>query len=224
MKNMKVTIDASWKRVLGEYFSTPEFITLTEFVKKEYQEKTIFPAPKNVFNAFNKTPFDAVKVIILGQDPYHNPGQAHGLSFSVPKGVTPPPSLRNIYKEIQQSIGIEKDTTNGDLTPWAEQGVLLLNAVLTVEKNKPGSHAQQGWEKFTNYVIQQISKNKEHCVFLLWGNYALQKQSLIDSSKHLILTSPHPSPFSAHRGFLGNNHFVLTNKYLKENGEKPVQW
>lgn len=224
MKNMKVTIDTSWKRVLGDYFSKPEFITLAEFVKKEYQEKTIFPDPKNVFNAFNKTPFDTVKVIILGQDPYHNPKQAHGLSFSVPTGITPPPSLKNIYKEINQSTGVIKDTTVGNLNSWAEQGVLLLNAVLTVEKNKPGSHANKGWEKFTDYVIQQISENKEHCVFLLWGNYAIQKKSLIDSSKHLVLTSPHPSPFSAHRGFLGNNHFVLTNEYLKMHGEKPIQW
>lgn len=221
---MNVHIEKSWKEVLADYFATPEFKMLTEFVKKSYQKTTVFPHPRNIFNAFNSTPFNSVKVIILGQDPYHNPGQAHGLSFSVPSGINPPPSLRNIYKEIEQSTGITKDFSNGNLSSWTEQGVLLLNAVLTVEKNKPGSHANKGWEQFTDYVIQQISEQKEHCVFMLWGNYAIGKKSFIDDSRHLVLTSPHPSPFSAHLGFFGNRHFSLANDYLKKHHKKPIEW
>lgn len=221
---MNSKLEKGWKKVLESYFSSDKFTSLNKFLEHEYQEKTIYPHIKDIFSAFNNTSFEEVQVIILGQDPYHNEGQAHGLSFSVPKGITPPPSLKNIYKEISQSTGVIKDTTVGNLNSWAEQGVLLLNAVLTVEKNKPGSHANKGWEEFTDYVIQTISLRKEHCVFILWGKYAQKKINLIDGSKHLILTSAHPSPFSAHLGFLGNNHFNLTNEYLQNHGKEPIQW
>ena len=221
---MKVDIEPSWKKVLQEYFETDAWKKLTDFVRKEYQTKTIYPHPKNIFNAFNSTPFDKVSVVIIGQDPYHNPGQAHGLCFSVQDGITPPPSLKNIYKEIYDDTGIHKDFSSGNLSSWAQQGVLLLNSVLSVEKNKPTSHAGKGWEEFTDFVIQKISDEKDHCIFLLWGNYAQQKGSIIDRSKHLVLESAHPSPFSAHRGFFGNKHFSQTNAYLKKHGKKEIQW
>ena len=223
---MKVNIESSWKRALKGYFSTPNFANLTDFVRSEYQDpkKTIYPQPRDLFNAFNQTPFDQVSVVILGQDPYHNPGQAHGLCFSVRGGVTPPPSLKNVYKEIAADIGIQKDTANGDLTDWASQGVLLLNAVLSVEKNKPASHAGRGWEDFTDKVIKKLSDEKEHLVFMLWGNYAKKKGEVIDRSKHLVLEAAHPSPFSAHNGFFGCKHFSKTNAYLTEHGTKEIGW
>lgn len=221
---MEANIDQSWKNALNGYFSSLEFRKLKDFIKQKYVNKTIYPIKKNIFNAFISTPFDSIKIVILGQDPYHNPGQAHGLSFSVPDGVIPPPSLKNIYKEIERSLGIKKDMSNGNLLDWAQQGVLLLNAVLSVEENKPGSHAHHGWEDFTDHVIQKISQEKEHCVFLLWGAYAQKKKKLVDESKHLVLTSAHPSPLSAYRGFLGNNHFALSNLYLMKYGKKPIKW
>lgn len=221
---MKLSIEASWKKILSPFLRGDFFKKLQETIEHEYRTQTIFPQLKNVFNAFNSTPFDRVTVIIIGQDPYHNPGQAHGLSFSVPKGTPLPPSLRNIYREIESDLGVSKDYGNGDLSTWAEQGVLLLNSVLTVRENEPGSHANRGWEKFSDYVIEQISNRKEHCVFILWGKYAEQKRTLIDESRHLVLSSPHPSPFSAHKGFFGNRHFTLANDYLNKHGKKPIEW
>ncbi len=221
---MDIEIEASWKKVLSSVVAEKWFEKLRDFVRKEYLSKTIYPQPKNLFAAFNKTPFEKVSVVILGQDPYHGTGQAHGLCFSVPQGVPLPPSLRNIFKEISADIGIEKDYTNGNLDGWAEQGVLLLNAVLTVEKDKAASHAGQGWELFTDEVIKKISSEKEHCVFILWGTYARKKKELIDSSKHLVLESAHPSPLSAHNGFFGNKHFSQTNTYLKNHSKKEIVW
>ena len=221
---MNVNIESSWKEVLKDYFETPEFKFLTDFVRQEYQTKTIYPHPKNIFNAFNTTPFDKVSVVIIGQDPYHNPGQAHGLCFSVQDGVTPPPSLKNIYKEIEDDLDTKKDMTNGNLTHWGEQGVFLLNSVLTVEKNKPTSHASKGWEEFTDYVIKKISEEKDHIVFLLWGSYAKKKGAVIDRTKHLVLESTHPSPFSASNGFFGNKHFSQANEYLKKYNKKEIEW
>jgi uracil-DNA glycosylase len=224
INSMDVKIEKSWKKVLEPYFETDSFKQLTDFVRNEYLTKTVYPAPKNVFNAFNSTPFDKVKVVIIGQDPYHNPGQAHGLCFSVQPGVTPPPSLKNIYKELDSDLNIKKDFTNGDLTDWAKQGVLLINSVLTVRKNEAGSHANKGWEDFTNEVIKQLSDKKENLVFLLWGNYAKQKGKIIDKNKHLILEAAHPSPFSAHNGFFGCRHFSQTNQYLKKHNKKEINW
>ena len=221
---MNVKIEKSWKKVLQPYFETKEFQDLANFVREEYLTKTIYPSPKNVFDAFNSTPFDKVKVVIIGQDPYHNPGQAHGLCFSVQDGVAPPPSLKNIYKELDTDLGIKKDFTKGNLTDWTNQGILLINSVLTVRKNEPGSHANKGWEQFTDEVIKQLSDKKENLVFLLWGNYAKQKGAVIDRSKHLVLESAHPSPFSAHNGFFGCKHFSQTNKYLKEHSKKEIDW
>jgi uracil-DNA glycosylase len=221
---MNIKIESGWKKVLAPYFQTPEWKSLADFVRQEYLTTTVYPHPKNVFNAFNSTPFDKVKVVIIGQDPYHNPGQAHGLCFSVQPGVTPPPSLKNIYQEIENDLGIKKNYTQGNLTGWAKQGVLLLNAVLTVRKNQAGSHAGRGWEKFTDEVIKQLSAQKENLVFLLWGNYAKQKGAIIDRSKHLILESAHPSPFSAYNGFFGSKHFSKTNKYLRENNQEEIEW
>lgn len=220
---MNVVIDDSWKKILGDYFETPHFKALTEQVKQEYLTKTVFPHPKNLFNAFNATPFDKVSVVILGQDPYHGVGQAHGLSFSVEDGVTAPPSLKNILKECADDIGHKPSVTN-DLTPWANQGVLLLNSVLTVLANSPASHAKLGWQEFTDHVIKTISDEKEYCVFILWGNYAKAKASLIDESKHLIITSPHPSPFSAHSGFFGSKPFTQTNAYLVKHNKSLINW
>lgn len=221
---MNIKIESSWKKVLSNYFKTESFKKLRKFIRKEYMNKTIYPVPKNLFSAFDYTPFEKVSVIILGQDPYHNPNQAHGLSFSVQDNIKLPPSLQNIYKEIESDLGVKKDFNNGNLTNWAQQGVLLLNAVLSVEKNKPNSHTGKGWEGFTNEVIKKISSEKEHCVFLLWGKYAEQKKILIDSNKHLILISSHPSPFSAHLGFMGNKHFSQTNTYLKQHQKKEINW
>jgi uracil-DNA glycosylase len=222
--NVNVQIEPEWKTVLEGYFSKLEFEKLSKFVKAEYQSKQVFPVPENIFKAFWNTPFSKVKVVILGQDPYHGQGQAHGLAFSVQNGVKVPPSLQNIYKEIEAEFGIKKDFTNGNLEDWTKQGVFLLNSVLTVVENTPASHQKKGWEGFTDYAIESLSKEKEGLVFILWGNFAKSKASLIDESKHLILTAPHPSPFSAHTGFFGCNHFKLCNQYLVKNGEIQVEW
>lgn len=220
----KVQIESSWKEALSKEFEQPYFEKLVSFLKEEKAAgKTIYPPGSLIFNAYNTTPIDRVKVVILGQDPYHNPGQAMGLSFSVPLGVTPPPSLRNIYKEIQDSLGVDRPK-HGDLTKWAEQGVFLLNAMLTVEKNQPGSHKRSGWQNFTDASIRAISERTEHTVFLLWGAFARKKAELIDRSRHLILESTHPSPFSADKGFFGNDHFKRANEYLQEHGEEPIDW
>ena len=220
---MRVTIHDSWKKVLKDEFEAPYFKTLSETVRNAYLEKTVFPPPKLVFNAFELCPFEQVKVVILGNEPYHGMGQAHWLCFSVQDGVKIPPSLQNIYKEIKDDIGKEIPET-GDLENWAKQGVLLLNATLTVEAGHAGSHQGLGWEQFTDAVIKKISDEKEHVVFLLWGKYAQGKESLIDASKHLLLKAPHPSPFSVHTGFFGCKHFSQTNEYLEEHGKKLLEW
>jgi len=220
---MDVKIEQSWKEQLKDEFEKDYFIRLTGFVRDEYRTKKTFPPAKLIFNAFEHTPFDKVKVVILGQDPYHNDGQAHGLCFSVPEGIQAPPSLVNIFKEINRDLGIPVPRS-GDLTRWANQGVLLLNATLTVEAHKAGSHQRKGWEEFTDAAIHKLAENREGLVFILWGSYAQKKASFIDPTKHLILKSVHPSPLSAHNGFFGNNHFSETNKYLQSKGIEPIQW
>jgi len=220
---MEVKIEKSWKEVLKSEFEKPYFKELSEFVRYEYKSAHVYPPPKFVFHAFEKTPFDRVKVVILGQDPYHGEGQAHGLCFSVPDGVTMPPSLKNIYKEIVSDIGGEIPS-HGNLEHWAEQGVLLLNATLTVRANTAGSHQNHGWETFTDSIIKTLSDKKENLVFILWGNYARNKKSLIDKDKHLILEAPHPSPFSAYSGFFGCKHFSKTNDYLIKKGREAINW
>ena len=221
---MQINIEPSWQKILESYFKTTKWKQLAIFVRQEYLTKTIYPHPKNIFNAFNSTPFDKVKVVIIGQDPYHNPGQAHGLCFSVQQGVTPPPSLKNIYKEIENDLKIKKDFSQGNLEKWTDQGILLINSVLTVQKNQAGSHAKKGWEEFTDEVIKQLSSKKESLVFLLWGNYAKQKGLLIDHNKHLILESAHPSPFSAYNGFFNCKHFSKVNTYLEKNNFSTINW
>ena len=218
-----VKIEPSWKKVLEDEFEKPYFKNLTEFVRGEYLSAKVFPPPKFIFHAFELCPFDKVKVVILGQDPYHGTSQAHGLSFSVPENVAMPPSLQNIYKEIISDIGGTMPTS-GNLEHWAKQGVLLLNATLTVQAHTAGSHQGKGWEIFTDAVIKILSDKKERLVFLLWGNYARKKSALIDFEKHLVLESAHPSPFSASNGFLGNRHFSKTNAYLKKYGGKEIAW
>lgn len=220
---MDVKIDPSWKEQLQPEFDKPYFQQLTEFVRAEYSSQTIYPPAKLIFNAFDQCPFDQVKVVILGQDPYHGPGQAHGLCFSVNDGVEFPPSLRNIFKEIQSDTGAPVPTS-GNLTRWAQQGVLLLNATLTVRAHQAGSHQKRGWEQFTDSVIRLVSDRLEHVVFILWGNYAISKSEYIDQNKHLILKSVHPSPLSASRGFFCNHQFSTANKYLVEWGKEPVSW
>lgn len=221
---MEVQIEDSWKEQLGNEFNQPYFEQIVSFLKAEKAAgKVIYPPGKYIFNAFNTTPFNKVKVVILGQDPYHNPGQAHGLSFSVPHGIAPPPSLVNIFKELQQDLGISAPK-HGNLEKWAKQGVLLLNASLTVEANKPMSHSKIGWHIFTDAVIKTISLHTEGVVFLLWGSFAKTKQELIDISKHLVLTAAHPSPLSAYNGFFGCGHFSKTNKWLTDHGIKPIDW
>lgn len=221
---MEFKVENGWKKLLESYTSQKSFTDVIDFAKQEYQYKSIFPPSDLIFNAFKQTSLETLKVVIVGQDPYHNPGQAHGLSFSVPKGVTPPPSLKNIYKEIQDDLGVTKDMTDGNLHSWAQQGVLLLNSVLSVEENKPGSHSNRGWEDFTDYVIERISQEKEHCVFILWGAYAQKKGKHINRDRHLVLESPHPSPLSAYRGFLGSKVFSKTNEYLSRHGKETIQW
>lgn len=220
---MEVRIHKSWQKYLQKEFDSAYFQELTKFVKSEYSRKAIYPPAPLIFNAFNLTPFDSVKVVLVGQDPYHGAGQAHGLAFSVKKGITKPPSLQNIFKEIQSDIGIDIPT-DGDLTRWAKQGVFMLNTVLTVRHSQAGSHTKRGWETFTNSVIQILSKEKEDLVFLLWGNYARTKKELIDRNKHLVLEASHPSPFSADKGFFGCKHFSKTNKYLKEHRVEEIEW
>ncbi len=221
---MDVKIEASWKSVLKAAFNQPTFEQAALHVKTEKaQGKTIYPPGSMIFNAFNHTPFDKVKVVILGQDPYHGPGQAHGLCFSVQNGVAPPPSLVNIFKELQDDIGIPIPN-HGNLTHWAGQGVFLLNASLTVRAGEPMSHAKIGWAPFTDAVIKTISDLKEHVVFLLWGKFAQEKSVLINQAKHLILRAAHPSPLSAHAGFMGCKHFSKTNEYLVKQGIDPIDW
>lgn len=220
---MAVDIEASWKEALKDEFEKDYFKNLSQTVKDAYVSEPIFPPPKLVFNAFTQCPFSKVKVVILGQDPYHGKGQAHGLSFSVPDGVPVPPSLQNIYKEIRDDLGIAIPAS-GNLQRWAEQGVLLLNATLTVQQSRAGSHQGLGWETFTDAVIQKISDEKEHVVFLLWGKYAQEKGAQIDQRKHLILKAPHPSPFSANNGFFGCKHFSKTNAYLAQHHMEPIRW
>lgn len=220
---MDVKIAPSWKEKLSPEFNKPYFLALTKFVKEEYKNGRVFPPGKEIFNAFHHCDFDKVKVVIIGQDPYHGSGQANGLCFSVRDDIKIPPSLVNIFKEIKEDIGKSIPAT-GNLERWAEQGVFLLNATLTVRAQSPGSHQNKGWEIFTDEVIKTISEAKEHIVFLLWGAFAQNKAALIDGSKHLVLKSAHPSPFSAHRGFLGNRHFSKTNAYLKEHGKSEIDW
>lgn len=220
---MDVKIEESWKKELYDEWSKDYFVRLTNFVRNEYATKQIFPPGRQIFAAFNATPFNEVKVVILGQDPYHDVGQANGLCFSVNDGIQFPPSLRNIFQEIHNDIG-SPIPQSGDLTRWAKQGVLLLNATLTVEAHKAASHQRQGWEQFTDEVISHLSNHRQNLVFILWGSYAISKRSLIDPDKHLILTSVHPSPLSAYRGFFGNKHFSKTNNYLVEHGKTPITW
>ena len=216
-------IDESWKAVLGDEFTKPYFASLKQFLVEERAKHTVYPPGKLIFSAFNHTHFDNVKVVILGQDPYHGAGQANGLCFSVSDGVKMPPSLVNIFKEIQNDLGLAFPIT-GNLERWADQGVLLLNAILTVRANEPGSHQGKGWETFTDCVIQHISKEKEGVVFLLWGRYAQAKEKMIDAGKHYILKAPHPSPFSVHTGFYGCKHFSKANELLRAQGKKEIDW
>lgn len=220
---MEVKIESSWSQVLKEEFEKPYFKQLAEFVRNEYQTQTIYPKGKDIFRAFDLCPFPDVKVVILGQDPYHEPGQAHGLCFSVADCVPFPPSLRNILKEIETDLKLPLPKS-GDLTRWAQQGVLLLNATLTVRAHQAGSHQNRGWERFTDAVIQKLASQREGLVFVLWGAYAQKKGAFVDQKRHLVLTSVHPSPLSAHRGFFGNHHFSKVNQYLVANQKDPIVW
>ncbi|WP_036879019.1 uracil-DNA glycosylase [Xylanibacter oryzae] len=220
---MDVKIEDSWKTHIGAEFEKQYFLDLTKFVREEYMHNTCYPPGKMIFNAFNLCPFDKVKVVIIGQDPYHEPGQAHGLCFSVNDGIQFPPSLVNIFKEIQNDFGTPAPLS-GNLSRWAEQGVLLLNATLTVRAHQAGSHQRRGWEEFTDAAIKALAKDREHLVFILWGSYAQGKAAYIDPSRHLVLKSAHPSPLSAYRGFFGNKHFSRANDYLIQNGEEPIKW
>lgn len=221
---MNVKIEESWRGQLGEEFGKPYFARLAEFVRSEYAAGACYPPGRLIFNAFNLCPFGSVKAVIIGQDPYHEPGQAHGLSFSVNAGVAFPPSLQNIFREISDDIGAPMPQS-GDLTRWARQGVLLLNATLTVRAHAAGSHQRRGWEEFTDAAIRALSDRRQNLVFMLWGGYARSKARLIDPSRHLILQSAHPSPLSANRGgWFGNHHFSLCNRYLQSHGIEPVEW
>lgn len=221
---MDVKIEDSWKKVLKDEFTKDYFLQIVTFIKTEKAAgKIIYPPGSFMFNAFDKTPFDKVKVVLLGQDPYHNPGQAHGLSFSVPQGIQKPPSLQNIFKELKTDLGLEIPV-DGNLEKWSAQGVLLLNASLTVRKNEPGSHSKIGWLQFTDAVIKKISEEKKGVVFLLWGKFAQDKQGLIDETKHHVLKAAHPSPFSADKGFFGCKHFSKTNEFLMKEGLQPIDW
>ena len=213
----------NFKEIIEEESKKEYFKELQSFVDEEYKNKTVFPERKNIYASLENTPFDKVKAVIIGQDPYHGEGEAHGFAFSVKPGIKIPPSLKNIYKELNAEYDCYIPN-NGYLMKWAEQGVLLLNAVLTVEKDKPASHQEKGWETFTDRVIEEIDKKEEPVVFMLWGNFAKSKKALLNNSKHLVLESPHPSPFSARHGFFGNNHFKLANEYLSKNGIKPIDW
>jgi uracil-DNA glycosylase len=220
---MEVKIDQSWKEHLQTEFDKPYFRTLTDFVRDEYAHGPVYPPGRLIFNAFDLCPFDKVKVVIIGQDPYHEPGQAHGLCFSVNDGVPFPPSLRNIFKEISDDLG-KPVPVSGDLTRWAKQGVLLLNATLTVRAGQAGSHQGKGWEEFTDAAIRELNAHRDGLVFILWGGYAKKKGAIIDRSRHLVLSSAHPSPLSAYNGFFGNHHFSLTNKWLTDHGQTPIEW
>ena len=221
---MDVKIEESWKNALASEFTKDYFKSLTDFVRSEYMSgKTVYPEPKNIFNAFNLCPLNNVKVVIIGQDPYHEPGQAHGLCFSVQQGIELPPSLVNIYKEIEQDIG-HKSITNGDLSDWARQGVLLLNSTLTVLAHVAASHSGHGWETFTDAVIKAVNENRKNVVYMLWGSFAQKKADFVNEQDNLILKSAHPSPLSAYRGFFGNHHFSQANQYLIENGKTPINW
>jgi len=220
---MKVRMEPSWLELLQSEFDEPYFELLAEFIRGEYSQKTIYPPAPLIFNAFDQCPLNRVKVVILGQDPYHGQGQAHGLCFSVNDGIQHPPSLQNIFKEINRDLGVPVPES-GNLIRWAKQGVLLLNATLTVEAQKAGSHQQQGWEQFTDAVIKLLSQCKQQLVFMLWGSYAQQKAALVDSAKHLVLKTVHPSPLSAYRGFIGCGHFSAANDYLVRNGLSPIDW
>ena len=219
----KVQIETSWQEKLQQEFDEPYFEELIEFVRREYAQGTCYPPGNLIFNAFNLCPLPQVKVVLIGQDPYHEPGQAHGLCFSVNDGVPFPPSLRNIFQEIQTDLGTPVPAS-GNLTRWAEQGVLLLNATLTVRAHAAASHQKHGWERFTEAVIRLVSAECEHVVSILWGSYAQSKAALIDSTKHCVLRSAHPSPLSAYRGFFGNHHFSLCNQYLQQHNIKPIDW
>lgn len=219
-----IRLEASWKQALADEFAQPYMRELSGFLKQQKElGKIFYPPPGLIFNALNSTPLPAVKVVILGQDPYHGEGQAHGLSFSVPKGIAIPPSLLNIYKELERDLRIPL-AGHGCLQSWADQGVLLLNTTLTVEQGLPGSHAKAGWQRFTDRIIEVVNRQREHVVFMLWGAHARSKAGLIDGKKHLILTSPHPSPLSAYRGFFGNGHFGRCNKFLQQSGQQPIDW
>ena len=221
---MDVKIEQSWKERLGREFEKPYFYDLTQRIRQEYANFTCFPPGRLIFNAFNLCPFDKVRVVIIGQDPYHEPGQAMGLSFSVPDGVPMPPSLINIFKEIQSDMGVPMPTS-GNLMRWAQQGVMLLNATLTVRAHQAGSHQRLGWETFTDAAIQALNQGREHLVFILWGGYARSKASLIDRNRHLVLQAVHPSPLSANRGgWFGNRHFSQANEYLMAHGQQPINW
>lgn len=221
--NSNIKIEQGWKNALAPEFTKPYFTELTKFVRTEYQKTKVYPPPKEIFAAFNHCPLDKVKVVIIGQDPYHNPNQANGLCFSVHDQVPIPPSLQNIFKEIHADLGVAIPKT-GNLEHWADQGVLLLNATLTVRANQAGSHQNHGWEIFTDAVIKYLSENKSGLIFLLWGNYAKQKGAVIDRAKHHVLTAAHPSPFSANNGFFGCKHFSQTNELLKSLDKAPIQW
>lgn len=218
-----IHIEKSWRDILHGEFNKKYFEDLSHFIVHEYTTQTIYPEQKDVFRAFDLCPFDQVKVVIIGQDPYHGPKQANGLSFAVHENISLPPSLKNIFKEIESDLGV-KPILNGDLSRWAKQGVLLLNATLTVRAQTPGSHQNKGWEQFTDAVIKTVSDQKEKIVFILWGNYAKKKGAVIDRSKHCVIESPHPSPFSVHDGFFGSKPFSKTNEYLKSQGEKEIDW
>ncbi|MDD4605122.1 MAG: uracil-DNA glycosylase [Dysgonamonadaceae bacterium] len=220
---MNVKIEESWKNILKDEFEKPYFKLLTQFIREEYSSQQIYPPAKLIFNAFDQCPFDQVKVVIIGQDPYHNPGQANGLCFSVNDDVRVPPSLFNIYKEIKDDLG-KNIPKSGNLERWSKQGVLLLNATLTVRAHQAGSHQGKGWEQFTDTVIDKLSNKRENLVFILWGSFAQRKGENIDANRHLILKSPHPSPLSAHRGFFGNQHFSRSNDYLIRHGREPIDW
>ena len=219
-----VALIDSWKNMLLEEFNKDYMQELKSFLLARYLAgKTIYPKKSQIFNALNTTSFESVKVVLLGQDPYHGPFQAHGLSFSVNKGIALPPSLKNIFQELKDDLGIE-NSQHGDLSTWAKQGVFLLNSTLTVERGKPGSHQNRGWERFTDVIIQKLNDEKNHLVFLLWGSYAARKGQFIDRSKHLVIATPHPSPFSAHRGFFGSRPFSKINSYLEQHHQKPIDW
>ena len=223
MGSMKDRLPKDWRKELKDVLDSPEFAELEAFVAEERREHTVYPSEEDLFSAFRLTPYEDVKVLLLGQDPYHGPGQAHGLAFSVQPGLKPPPSLVNIFKELESDVGVPKPK-DGSLVPWAEQGVLLLNAVLTVRQSEANAHEGHGWEHFTDAVIQKVSDKPEPVVFILWGSYAQKKKALIDTSKHIVLEAPHPSPLSAKKGFFGSKPFSSANEALKKAGREPIDW